>query len=383
MKRSFYTGICILLAGVVALAVTGPETNNCYELVVPDYDAMPEAKADEMTLAMLKTYGAATSELIRQLHKPNMPNMAKVKIIYLLGELRVLAATGVLIKNINLAAERMDPKDRIARWGPYPAREALVKIGPYASRMIMQIIGSPKFDEAKLDGYAAVLAEIELPRYALMKLQDRLCETTDETIRGQYEAVVARLAAVKGKVPPPESKRLDPAKSLLSQDARIRDRAVDSMLQDRQAIIDDLIALVDPDNADEYTDQTRCAAAYLLGMFRSIKAVPVLSRALADEPGRMDTSDISRYDAPVWTALVRIGRPAVPAMIENIETSDHDILRKKSLDVLCHVLGGKRRVLELLARLKAQAEERRQVQRIEFAIQHTQAHFKEDREPLY
>jgi hypothetical protein len=383
MKRSFYTGICILLAGVVALAVTGPETNNCYELVVPDYDAMPEAKADEMTLAMLKTYGAATSELIRQLHKPNMPNMAKVKIIYLLGELRVLAATGVLIENIDLAAERMDPKDRIARWGPYPAREALVKIGPYASRIIMQIIGSPKFDEAKLDGYVAVLAEIELPRYALMKLQDRLCETTDEIVRGQYEAVVARLGTVKAEVQRPESKRLDPAKSLLSQDARIRDRAVDSMWQDRQAIIDDLIALVDPDNADKYTDQTRCAAAYLLGMFRSVKAVPVLSRALADEPGRMAASDISRYDAPVWTALVRIGRPSIPAMIENIETSDHDIVPKKSLDVLCHVLGGKRRVLELLARLKTQAEDRRQVQRIEFAIQHSQAHFKEDREPLY
>jgi len=383
MKQLFYLGICTLLVGILTLAVTGAEMKNRYEFALADYRTMPEDEADKMTMAMLQTYSAATSNLIRQLHDRNMPNMAKVKIIYLLGELRVLAATGVLIENINLTAERMDPKDRIARWGPYPAREALVKIGPYASRIIMQIIGSPKFDEAKLDGYVAVLAEIELPRYALMKLQDRLCETTDETIRGQYEAVVARLTAVEGKVPPPESKRLDPAKSLLSQDARIRDRAVDSMWQDRQAIIDDLIALVDPDNADKHTDQTRCAAAYLLGMFRSIKAVPVLSRALADEPGRMDTSDISRYDAPVWTALVRIGRPAVPAMIENIETSDHDILRKKSLDVLYHVLGGKRRVLELLARLKTQAEDRHQVQRIEFAIQHSQAHFKEDREPLY
>ena len=202
MKQLSYLGICTLLVGILTLAVTGAEMKTRYEFALADYRTMPEDKADEMTMAMLKTYSAATSELIRQLHVRNMPNMAKVKIIYLLGELRVLVATGVLIKNIDLVAEQMDPKTRIARWGPYPAREALVKIGPYASRMIMNIIGSPKFDEAKLDGYAAVLREIESPRYALMKLQDRLSEAKGETLRGQYEAVVARIKTLYlGPVP--------------------------------------------------------------------------------------------------------------------------------------------------------------------------------------
>ncbi len=175
----------------------------------------------------------------------------------------------------------------------------------------------------------------------------------------------------------PQSERL------LSQDARIRDRTVDSILQDRRAIVDKLIPLVDPANAEKYSDETRCAAAYLLGEFRANEAVPVLSRALADEPGRKTTWDASRYDVPVWTALVKIGRPAVPAMIENIETSNNRILRKKSLDVLYHVLGGKRRITELLAKLKVRAKDRSKIQCIEAAIQHTQEHFKEDREPLY
>jgi len=202
MKQLFYLGICTLLVGILTLAVTGAEMKTRYEFALADYRTMPEDEADQMTMAMLKTYSAATSELIRQLHVRNMPNMAKVKIIYLLGELRVLVATGVLIENINLTAERMDPKTRIARWGRHPAQEALVKIGPYASRMIMNIIGSPKFDEAKLDGYAAVLVVIESPRYALMKLQDRGAEAKDETLRGQCEAVVARIKTLYlGPVP--------------------------------------------------------------------------------------------------------------------------------------------------------------------------------------
>lgn len=44
---------------------------------------------------------------------------------------------------------------------------------------------------------------------------------------------------------------------------------------------------------------------------------------LADESGLRVVKDISRYDSPAWNALVRIGRPAVPAMIENIEASDN------------------------------------------------------------
>jgi hypothetical protein len=197
-------------------------------------------------------------------------------------------------------------------------------------------------------------------------------------------ALIVLLGTTKGTVQ--QDKKKEPVgqiAGLLSQDSRIRDQAVDSVLQDRRSIINKLIPLIDPANDMKYSDETRCAAAYLLGMLRATEAVAVLSRALADGPGRKVGKDISRYDVPVWTALVKIGRPAVPAMIENIETSDNKILRKKSLDVLCHVLGGKRRVLELLTRLKARAEDQLIIEHIEAAIQHTQVHFKEDKEPLY
>ncbi len=191
------------------------------------------------------------------------------------------------------------------------------------------------------------------------------------------------LPAMKGNKQSEEKEPMGQINGLLSQDSRILDQAVDSILQDRRSIINKLIPLIDPDNTKKYSGQTRCAAAYLLGMLRATEAVPVLSRALENEPGRRYISDISRYDSPVWTALVRIGRPAVPAMIENIETSDNRILREKSIDVLYHVLGGKRRVLELLTKLKARAEDRLIIEHIEAAIQYTKEHFKEDKEPLY
>jgi hypothetical protein len=122
MKHRSYLRVCILLGSIFVVGVTADEMKTRYEFALLDYLTMPEDKADEMTNAMLQTYSDAASDLIRQLHKRDMPNMAKVRIIYLLGELRVLAATGVLIENINLTAERMDPADRIARWGRYPAR---------------------------------------------------------------------------------------------------------------------------------------------------------------------------------------------------------------------------------------------------------------------
>ena len=171
---------------------------------------------------------------------------------------------------------------------------------------------------------------------------------------------------------------------LLSRDARSRNHAVDGILQDRKLTIEKLIPLIDPANTENYTDETRCAAAYLLGELRAVEAVPGLSRALADEPGPKLIKDGSRFYVPVRTALVKIGRPAVPVMIENIETSDNRIVRIKSMDVLVRVLGGKRRVLELMDKLEARAAGNEQkIRRIREAAQRGRERWKGDREPLY
>jgi len=168
--------------------------------------------------------------------------------------------------------------------------------------------------------------------------------------------------------------------ALLSDESRVRDETVWAIMGDREDTVRKLIDLVDPANAEKYSDETRSAAAFLLGEFRAREAVPVLSKALRNPPGSWFSSDISPYSQSIFGALAKIGRPA---MIKNVEGSDDELLRKRSLGVLSHTLGGKRRTLELLAKLQARAKDEKKIERIKAAIKYTQEHFKENQEPLY
>lgn len=173
-------------------------------------------------------------------------------------------------------------------------------------------------------------------------------------------------------------------RDLTSSERQIRDVAVDAILAERQTAVNQLMQVVKGEEGQEYSFATRAAATYVLGELRAVQAVDVLVRALAEEEAMpFERSDITRYDAPYFTALVKIGRPSVPAMIENIRTSDEDLLGKKSLDVLYHVLGGKRRVLELLEKLHARESDEQALRRLESASQWTSQHFTEREEPLF
>ncbi|MHC4529921.1 MAG: hypothetical protein ACYS29_18790 [Planctomycetota bacterium] len=156
-----------------------------------------EDAVDQMVDGVVKGYNETVGSLRRQLKQPNLPNMTKVKVAYALGELRAREGTWVLMENINLVAERGDLAIDIARWGQYPAREALVKIGRYASRTIMDIIGSQKFAQPSVDGYAAVLAEIEGASYAVMKLKDRMRKAKDATVKQRYQMVIDGVEAIR------------------------------------------------------------------------------------------------------------------------------------------------------------------------------------------
>ena len=75
-------------------------------------------------------------------------------------------------------------------------------------------------------------------------------------------------------------------------------------------------------------------------------------------------------------------------MTENIKTSDDEILRDNSMDVLVHVLGGKRRLLELLTKLSdmalaEQPPDKKASERFQKARSWADDHYKEDKEPLY
>lgn len=60
---------------------------------------------------------------------------------------------------------------------------------------------------------------------------------------------------------------------ILTADDESRDRIVDELLQPRKDLVESLISIVEPENRDEYSDETKSAAGYLLGELRAVEAV--------------------------------------------------------------------------------------------------------------
>lgn len=200
-------------------------------------------------------------------------------------------------------------------------------------------------------------------------------------------ALVASVLAMSGAMGDnsknKEKENMSPIANLQSKNAWMRNKAVDAFLNDRKKSIGGLVAMVDQTGDKKYSDETRSAAAYLLGEMRAEEAVPALSRALVNPPGPKSRFDISRYDDPIITALVKIGRPAVPTMIKNLEETDNVILSRRSMSILSYVLGGKQHLLELLGKLKARNKDKTVAKRIEAVTEYVQKRFKETTAPLY
>ncbi len=196
MGRKTRTLLAAALVGLSGLILGGVvPAGKRHELIVPDYSTAPADQIDKMTEKMLSDFNDnIVGDLMAQLERgPNLSNEAKVLIIYALGQLRTYRATWILIENINFVAQTKELALRRPRWFAHPARGALVKIGRYASDGIMRIIGSHKFDKEKVEGYAEVVVSVEGPKYALMRLEDRLEKAENDAARKQYEMVISRV----------------------------------------------------------------------------------------------------------------------------------------------------------------------------------------------
>ncbi len=95
--------------------------------------------------------------------------------------------------------------------------------------------------------------------------------------------------------------------------------------------------LRDESNPKEVT----ISIAFLLGLHRMGQAVQDLSKhiALTNRPLLDDDRRPLIGEYPVVDALIRIGGPAIPEMIKNIETSDDEKVRELSAKVIRYVDG--------------------------------------------
>ena len=146
-----------------------------------------------------------------------------------------------------------------------------------------------------------------------------------------------------------------------------REQAVDEILDRRKIETEQLIAIVGSKKA---SNETRQAAAFLLGEMRSVKAIPVLSTSLAETFDKPYSIDISRYDASTINALLKIGRPAIPALVENIESHEPDSAASiDSLLLLRNILGDHRSVKEKLTSQRTKAKDETVGRRIQKALE--------------
>jgi hypothetical protein len=104
---------------------------------------------------------------------------------------------------------------------------------------------------------------------------------------------------------------------------------------DTQRLLLDKLAVV-------RTKEDKFAAAYLLGMYRMEGAVPKLSEFISLEAEETLNDAIPRWHMyPIVDALIAIGNPAVPKMVENIENSGDPKVRELSGVVISYVEGPK------------------------------------------
>lgn len=112
---------------------------------------------------------------------------------------------------------------------------------------------------------------------------------------------------------------------------------INNLCKERLALKSALIRQLDSAN----TNDGKFAAAFLLGYYRMEQSVRSLSNYITLE----NVQRALHEKQPLWgrwpivEALIRIGRPAIPTMIENIETGDDQKVRENSTIVIRYVEG--------------------------------------------
>ena len=173
-----------------------------YLLGIPRHDWPAYLAADEEVRATVAAYDKAVADLLRAAAR-SAGSDARIYIFYLLGELRAEAAVPTLVTAIDFEPVDADysesVRSRQARLGPYPAQEALVKIGSPAVGPIVAALG--KEDGAtRRELMVGVLREVLGRGVAEFALQKAL-ESAPPAEKARYEQAKALLKAGEPKAP--------------------------------------------------------------------------------------------------------------------------------------------------------------------------------------
>ena len=140
----------------------------------------------------------------------------------------------------------------------------------------------------------------------------------------------------------------------------------------RKQIIDQMIQVLnDPvDQREEWLTHTtsRNIALSILGDMRAAEAVPHIVKWLRPQGGQLGIEDHPDRFSPAAKALVKIGKPAVPALIALIETEGDEYPLKESLSTLLSEIDGKECAELVLRQALTKQSNAQSKQRIESAL---------------
>lgn len=141
---------------------------------------------------------------------------------------------------------------------------------------------------------------------------------------------------------------------LVSLGNKERMKLLEQLSQERVNVLAALVSQLDSANPKE----VNISIAFLLGVNRMEQAASHLSRLITLEADIVEHSREplwGRY--PVVEALIRIGNPAIPEMIKNIEVSDDEKVRELSTRVIRYIDGPEIAKVRLEKAMKKQSDE--------------------------
>lgn len=146
----------------------------------------------------------------------------------------------------------------------------------------------------------------------------------------------------------------------------------DKIMDLRKQIIDQMILILnDPvDQGEEWLNPTtsRNIALSILGEMRSEEAIPHIMKWLRPQDGQVVIEDRSVRFSPAASALVKIGKPAVPALIALIEVEGDEYPQKGCLSTILSEIEGQECAEHILTKVLTSQSNAQSKQRIESAI---------------
>jgi hypothetical protein len=151
-----------------------------------DINKFSKDRFDEESRNYSENYCNICNSMIRNINNDNVSDEVKVYSCYILRIYRYEGAASDLCRIIDLKAKNIDKHKKIARWGEYPAQEALTSIGKNAIGYSIAAL-SNESNQTRRDLFCRTLVQVEGKKFARELIKDEIEKETNSEKIGKLE----------------------------------------------------------------------------------------------------------------------------------------------------------------------------------------------------